>query len=103
MNAIRGTVEIRKQRKFKKKTLDISALQNAETAELFAQEVTKKFANDEQQRSTADTSSNIVNTLHAAAEMWRNGGEFNTLLKQRILSRKDGAEYTLDKTYKKAS
>ena len=97
----------RKQvREFKKKKLDISALKNAETAELFAQEVTRKFANDEHQRSTADTSSKIVNTLHAAAkailptckaevskEMWRNDGELNTLLKQRILSRKEDAEY----------
>ena len=97
----------RKQRReFKKKKLDVNALKNAETAELFVQEVTRKFTNEEQQRSTADTSSKIVNTLHAAAEailpackaegskeMWRNDGELNTLLKQRILSRKDDAEY----------
>ena len=85
--------------------MDVNALKNAETAELFVQEVTRKFTNEEQQRSTADTSSKIVNTLHAAAEailpackaevskeMWQNDGELNTLLK-RILSRKDDAEY----------
>ena len=51
----------RKQiREFKNKKLDISALKNAETAELIAQELTRKFGNDEQQRSTADTSSKIL-------------------------------------------
>ena len=89
----------------KAKKLDISALKKTETAELFAKEVSRKI-NNGKQGTTTEISTNIIDTLKAAAEatlpssksgtskeIWRDDGNLNGLLKQRALLSKNDTEY----------